>query len=699
MPTITLENGAKLTLPDGATDADIEEAVNDYTAQQAAPQGAASPLTNEQTDRILPVGRPTDMGLMPNGAPLPYGMDPKMIEAQNQTNAQNNARNQSMRQDPSMLSKLAEADKQGWLEGIGRGAMNTINELGTGIEDLADKHLPQTISDILAYRPFGENGLSPDQRIERRKGEMEASNEDQLVRTLANPVSTTVGSMLPYFGTGRGIELGIDAVAKAASPITKQLISNSLTTVGKLEGRGSGLANAIGDKANTIASRMANRPDIPSDFATRLAYGAKAPVIGAVEGGANYNQTAGEGALMSLAGTGAATFGPLRMLDKVENVRDPYTKQVVKEMDRAGFSLTPGVRTGNRQMQTEEAGMKNSDVLGDYYHQTVTRPNQRKMTEMSGDAIGLNMKGRDNFSPDELQGHMDSLSRQYKDLENTTTGKFDPSHMKVASDVLNDLKPVRNPNGASRNTSPDDAIRYAKVKSITDQIKSESVPGPGVSGALNRSFDGSQYQSWRQRIQDETTQAYQNGDRRLGDALSKLRSNLDNALEQGMGKGKAADWRDLNERYAMTNLLATKGLTPMGAVDPTKITSAVMNGDEALRTLTGRGGRIKNFQKIAKYNDVLDNVEGGSLTGLGKADMTANRDLGKLPFRYKLPLYARAAGRYRLGEMPTWGLGPTASLQTGRALMQTEPADKAYEGAKMGAKELREYLFGKSEGN
>lgn len=689
MPQIIEINGENVEFPDGMTDDQIASAIKGMDATQ----GADSPLTQEQTDRILPVGRPTDMGQMPDGMPLPYGMDPKMIQAQNETNAKTNAQNAAMRQDPSMLVKLAEADKQGWLEGIGRGAMNTVNEMGTGLEDLADKYLPSTISNILNYRPFGDN-LTPEQRIIRRQGEMEKSNEDQLVRTLANPISTTVGSMLPYFGTGRGLELGIDAIAKTASPITKTLIHNTMSTAGKLEGRGSGFINTIGDKANTLASRMENAPAIPSDFSKRLAYGVKAPIIGAAEGGANYNQSAGEGALMSLAGAGAATFGPLRMLDKVENVRDPYTKSVIKEMDRAGFSLTPGVKTGNRQMQTEEAGMKNSDVLGDYYHQTITRPNQRKMTEMSGDAIGLNMKGRDNFSTEELQGHMDSLSAQYKKLEADTSGKFTQAHFRKATDILDDLKPVHSTTGQSRNTSPDDATRYAKVKSITDQIKSESAPGPGVGGALNRTFDGTQYQTWRQRIQDETTQAFQNGDRRLGNALSGLRTNLDNAMEQSMGKPKASEWKDLNERYAMTNLLATKGLTPMGAVDPTKITSAVMNGDEALRTLTGRGGRIKNFQKIARYNDVLGNVEGGSLTGLGASDYAASRDIGKLPFRYKLPLYARASGRYRLGQIPTWGFGPTASLQTGRALMQTEPVDKAYEGAKMGVEELLKMIRG-----
>ena len=691
MPQIVEVNGENVEFPDGMSDDQIAAAIQ----ASSAPQGADTPqLTPEQIDQKLPTNLPVNMGAMPNGAPLPYGVDPKMIQQMNADNSQTNLRNQNIRNNPSMMDKIAKADKQGWLEGILRGAGNTLNEFGTGIEDLADKHLPSAISDILGYRPFSDdNGLTPEQRIARRQGEMEQSNEDQLVRTIANPVATTVGSMLPYFGTGRGIEMGIDAIAKTVSPITRQLVQKSLTNAGRLEGQGSGVLNSIGEAANTTASRMQNAPKIPNDFQRRLQYGMKAPLIGAVEGGANYNQTMGEGALMSTAGAAAATFGPLRMLDRVENVRDPYTKQLVKEMDRAGFALTPGARTGNRQMQKEEAGIANSDVLGDYYHQNVTRPNQRKMTEMAGDAIGLDMRGRDNFSPQELQKHMDDLSSQYGQLEANTTGVLTRAHVKQMADALRELQPT-----ANRNTTKLDKARYDQVKSVIQQIQAETNQVSRAGMPSVRTFDGSKYQQLRQRIQDEASQAFMKGDSRLGNQLKKVQSALDSSLEQGMGKATASQWKDLNERYAMTNLLARKALTPTGAVDPTRITSTVMRDDEALRTLTNRGGRIQNFQKIAKYNDVLDNVEGGSLTGLGNADFAANRDLGKLPFRYKLPLYARAAANYRIGNTPLIkphrGLGPTASLQTGRALMQTEPMDKAYEGAKMGVEELLKMIRG-----
>lgn len=686
MPQIVEVNGENVEFPDDMSDDQIAAVIQGQTASKEA----APALTPEQVQQKLPTNLPTNMGAMPNGMPLPYGMTQEMIDAQNKTNEQNNQRNAGIRSNPSMMAKIAEADKQGWLGSILKGAGNTLNEFGQGAEELVDRYLPESVSDVLNYRPFGgENGLTAEQRMARRKTEMEASNEDQLIRTIANPVSTTVGSMLPYFGTGRAAELGIDALTKTVSPITRQLVQKSLTTAGRMEGSSVGAANSVGEAANTMASRMSSAPKIPSDFQKRLAYGMKAPAIGAAEGSVNYNQTAGEGALYSLAGTGLAAVGPLRMLDKVENVRDPYTKQLVKQMDREGFALTPGVRTGNRQMQTEEAGIKNSDVLGDYYHQQVTRPNQRKMTELAGDAIGMDMRGRDNFSPQELQSHLDNLSSQYKNLEANTTGVIGSAQAKKMGDAMKELQPT-----ANRNTSKADKARYDQIKSVVQQIRAETNPISNPGQQTVYGFDGAKYQQLRQRIQDEASQAFMKGDSRLGNQLKRVQEALDESLQTGMGQKTAKEWKDLNERYAMTNLLARKGLTETGAVDPTKITSTVMRDDEALRTLTDKGGRIKNFQKIAKYNDILSNVEGGSLTGLGKADMTANRDLGKLPFRYKLPLYARSSGAYRLSRLPTYGLGPTASLQTGRALAQTEPADKAYEGAKMGVEELLKMIRG-----
>lgn len=673
MAQIIEVNGEQVEFPDDMSDDQIANVIK----QQAAPsqQGVGAPqLTPDQIDQKLPVNRPTDMGLMPNGAPLPYGVDPAMIQAQNQTNAQNNEQNAQRRADPSFMSKVAQASDDGSLANMGKSFLNTINQFATGGEDLIDKYLPEAISKPLNYRFGGQlpYDSTSEERMAARKAEMEGNAQDEAARAIATPVSSTVGAMAPYLATGGAANRALDALAGVASPITRQLVEKGLTKLSPIEG-----------------ARFSNLPRIPSEFGQRAGFMAKAPLIGAAEGGLNYDQTAGQGALMSAAGSTLGLFGPLTKLSRVENVRDANSKAIVREMHQEGFALTPGVRTGNRAMQTEEAGIKNSDQLGDYYHQTVTRPNQRKITEMAGDAIGLNGKGRDTFSADELSKHMDDLSAQYKGLEASTNGVIGATQAKKMGDAMKELQPT-----TGRNTSAADRARYEQVRSVVQQIRAETNPITRAGAPTVYGFDGAKYQQLRQRVSDEARQAFQSGDSRLGNQMNRIKEALDESLQNGMSRANAGQWKDLNERYAMTNLLMKNGMTPTGAIDPMGITSAVMKGDEAIRTLTGKGGRIQKLQKIAKYNDVLNDVEGGSLTGLGKADMSADRSMTKLPFRYKLPLYARATGAYRLSRVPTYGLGPTAGMQVGRAIGMTDPTEKVGRAAKMTVDDLRDWLKG-----
>lgn len=685
-------NGEIVEFPDDMSDDDIGAVLSGQYQEQQAAQAAG--MTTQQVQEKLPT-RNLATG-MPEGVPLPYGMSQGMLDAVNKDTQRQNEMNQNMRRDPQFLQKVAASDDAGFFANAGRSLLNTITEFGEGAEDLVDKHLPESISNVLNYRPFASasaNNMTPEQRIEERAQQMQENLVDQTARNIGAPVASTVGATLPYLVTGAALENGIVAGMNLASPVTRTIAQNALRGVGRVEVSSIPAVNALGRSANIRASRMTTAPKIVSDFDRQFATTLRAPIIGGAEGGVNYNETVGEGALLSSLGALSGNIGPARLLNRVENVRDAATRKIINEMDAEGFSLTPGVRLGNRQMQTEEAGIRNSDVLGDYFYQKVTRPNERKMTEMAGDAIGLNAKGRDAFAPEELASHMQNLSNQYRVLENNTRGVFGAPQTKQMGEVLKDLQPTTN-----RNTTPDDAIRYGKVKSIVDQMWKESnaVQNPGAKTVY--AFDGTKYQQYRQRLQDEINQAYSQGDSRLGSSLRKIQNALDDSLTNGMSKSDASAWRDLNERYAMTRLLLEKGMTPSGKVNPAGITSAVMKGDEAVRTLTGRGGRIQQFQKMARYNDVLNDVEGGSLTGLGNADYAANRQVNKLPFRYKIPLYARSAARTRLSTLPTYGISPSAGISTMRATMMTDPFAKIANSATMSVEGLAEYLNSLKEG-
>ncbi len=708
MPT-AIANGKTFDFPDGTTPDQMSEAIDDYfsgqtiaqaaPAQQAAqlqapapqpaapaipsmpaaPQGApaAPQLSTQQINQMLPI-RATGM---PAGMTLPPGVDPNII-AQGDAAIQNqNQQNQAMRNNPSFMSQIAQAKNEGMLPNFLKSMNATLNQFGTGAEDLIDKNLPNFIAQPLNYR-FGGNlpyNSTAQQREEQRAAEMGTENNLQSARDIGAPISSTLGAAAPYIMSGSALNKGIDAIASAASPITKALIEKGLGSV-----------------APAAAERFSNIPNIASDFKNNAAFLAKAPVVGAIEGGLNYNQTPLQGALQSTIGSVAGLRGPLSMISKVENLRDsdPGTQDLIKSMYKQGFSLTPGVVTGNTAMQKEEAGIANSDILGNYYNQTITRPNQRIMTRLAGDAIGLDAKNQDALSPADLNGHLNDLRSQYTNLESNTTGVIGSAQAKQMADALDNLKPI--PNVA--NTSAADAQRYNQVLSVVQQIRAETNPISKPGAQTVYGFDGAKYQQLRQRIQDEANQAFSNNDSRLGNSLNQVKQALDDSLQNGMDKATASQWKDLNEKYAMTNLLLKNGLTPTGAVDKPGITAAVMNGPEAIRTLTDQGGRIQKLQQIAKYNDVLNNVEGGDLTGLGKADYKADRSLLKLPLRYKIPLYARTTGAYRLGNIPLikpqYGISPTAGMQLGQGVAMTDPVDNIKRAATMSMNDLRNWLSG-----
>lgn len=642
-------NGKTFNFPDGTSQEDIGAAIDEYFAKEAATN---TPPKSSYTPEIKP--------LISSPTTLPYGMKQADIDSANERIKRKNEYERSFIGDEERQRIKKEESERPFLSSVVQGIGQTMTQLKEGGKDIADKYLPEALSTALHQyiNPLQANQVAPsDERIAEREKFMDELAQRYQITSGENPIGTTIGEMLPYIATGNAGSRVLGAAVEAASPVTRQVITKVLSKTSPAE-----------------AQRFASRVNIPDHFSRRVSEVAKAPVIGAAEGGVQYDGDAATGALYSTLGAAGATVGPLKILSKVENVRDNATKGIINQMHKEGFELTPGVRTGNRQMQMEEAGMRNSDLFGDYYYQKVDRPNERKMTELAGEAIGLNGKGRDAFAQDELSSHMSNLSDQYKKLEANTTGKFGSKEVKTIGDVLKDLQPTQH-----RNTSPADKSRYQVVKSIVDTMTQEiSSPKRGANGRFQGyQYDGSQYQAIRQRIQQEASQAYSNGDKRLGDALSKIRTTLDDSIANGMNKTTAAQWRDLNERYAMTRLLLEKGMTPSGRIDPLGITSAVMDSDEAIRTLTGKGGRIKQFQKIARYNDVLNNVEGGTLTGLGGADKGADRNLSKLPWKYRIPLAARGVASYRISRLPTIGFEPEVPIQIGRAVGASNPTDNA----------------------
>lgn len=680
---IQLEDGRKLEVPNGASPQDIDATIADVMAKSPAiregvngagttlkgtPSNATSgPEANPSSanptgfePRITPLAVPSN--------PLPAGMTQAAIDLVNkQTTARNDYEKSFIGDEERQALKKLEAERP-FLSSVAEGTKNVLKQFQAGTA-LAPEFLPQSVQDVLNYQPFGEN-LPASERKKQIDEEMAKQKERYAITQGENPLSTMFGEMAPYLVTGAAGERGLVRLGDALNaPIKRASI---------------GLNKAIGNTAE--ANRLINKPArLPTELEQSYNAIARGTATGAAEGAAQYNTTTGEGATTALLGGVAGMIGPLRVLNKTRNERDAAGKKIIDQMHEQGFQITPGIRTGNKALQTAEAGIRNSDVYAQEFANQVDRPNQRRITDMAGEAIGLNTKDRDLLSQQELSDHMKGLRAGYTSLEANTIGKYGLRQIRQVGDVLKELQPTQN-----RNTSKVDKQRYDIAKSFTDQIKAEmGSPQRGPAGQfMGYQFNGTQYQGMRQRLQDEISQAYNGGDRRLAENLKKIQVVLDESLTQGMGKKTAAEWKDMNERYAMTKMLMEGGMTPSGKVDASKLTSSVMNGTEASRTLTGQGGRIKKFQDIARYNDVLhgSDVEGGSLTGLGRAEAPVDRGLFYRAYKGAMRPIDMFGLSYRLNTnrmpfigsrlSPAHGLSPTASIQLSRAINQTEtPAD------------------------
>ena len=674
-------NGKTFNLPDGLSQDQIGEVIDDYFSNQApaqqavpeqqataptpalaAPAALANPLVDQQTGYVA---KQEPMATAP--ANWPAGM-PNYVPAYNAGVAQRNEYEKSFIGHPELQKIKQEEAERGVLSAMGKGIAHSAKDIYYGLSNIANKYIPSAITNALWAYP---EGATPEQRMANNDKVMAEENARFRIVSGEHPGSTTIGQMLPEFGTGeilgRVARVGIGAIAP------------------KL---GKAAINAVEKVAPAEASHLRNVPRIASDFGARAQEAALSPLIGAVQGGAHYNYTAGEGALMGIGGALSGLIGPAKVLSRVENVRDAAGKDLIKEMHVKGFKLTPGVITGNRAMQTEEAALRNSDTFGDFAYQTIDRPNQRKMTEMAGDAIGLDGKGRDMFSQSELDAHLRSLSKEYQDLERASTGHIQSGEWEDLGNIASDLR-----GRGSLAADIYDALREqssVRLPSTSNGNLLPPPPGQTVNHAIV--YNGNHFEPIMNRINAELSTAVNQGDTVAAKKIGEMKDILDKSIKRGMSPENAAKHKDLNERYAMTHMLIENGLTPQGKVDPSGLTNKVMSDAEAKRTLTGRGGRIKNFQNIARYNSVLKDVEGSGLSG-GIED-GGSRSLTKLPFTYRLPLAGRIKAGYRLSRLPTVGFGPTVPIRVARAFSMTNPYEKASNQVSDWADQIRSYFGG-----
>lgn len=668
MPKV-VANGKTFNFPEGTSQQEIGEAIDNYfkTEPTAAEPQTVDPVRQELAGKIKPEIKVPDI-------PMPFGMQRSDIEQANRGRADYNKLVESLLTDPNALAAYKQAQSEGTLPAIAGAAGSELTAMSEGVGQLIDQYLPESISNILNYQIGGENFATPEERMDARAIRMAKENLEKGARSVASPVASTVGATIPYL-----------ASEVALSPVTNAILSNvgkGITTVGKgalrtgealetgLKGGRSIASQQAGDLIAPAVSQMRNiaaRPPLSPELTASYKELARAPLTGAIEGAMHYNMTPEEGMLQSTVGQ-AFAMGPVKsMLGQMPSKLSKSEQQTLKTMVDRGYRATPGMKTGSKYLQAKEQGFRSEPRFRDYMDEYDTA-NQKVIADYASEAMGLPKQRAADITPEVLNNHMLDLSRQYQALEANTTGKFSQDSFKRINGILKNRQPIKD-----RNQSVAARQDYATLQDAVAEMRTVLQPFTTREGKFAvQKFDGSKYQAASQYLNDQIASAFQNGRKGLARDLKAIKGELDKSIESGMGKTTAKEWRDLNERYAMSRIVMDTGMDPLGGINTSGLTNYLMSGDEALRTLTGRGGRIKKLQDIARIDTMQKRqagAEGWSGSGVEQGD-TSKQGLMKSTFRTplvtRIPMSTRAGMNLYMSGWPATGLLPISRPNIGK---------------------------------
>ena len=522
---------------------------------------------------------------------------------------------------PAATQRLKEAREMGSFKKTMVHAGRTVDKLGAGTAD---------IGDFIAYVAGDEGAI--DRNIDRQKDQ---AQKDKLFQQMEQDGGweSVVGGSLPY--------VAIDA---AIGPFARKLASAGISGLGNLAvkgGKEGGGMLASGIKAASElnipgitplakqmkkewvkpvqkyaqgASKRYPRVDIKSEAWLPDVVGGTA--TGAVEGGLHYDRNMAEGAVSGAYG-GVAGTAARPLLSKMP---DQYgSKNISDTLDWAhdqGFRKLPGFQTGLRRWQSAESAMRSSDE----YSSLVSgfdKANNRAINATAYKAMGVPRDKIEDMGTKEFKAHIDSLRSNYETLVDGTKGRFDAEDITALYKHRAELAKTNTAEGRRNTKLVSDYIEDIRMHART--------PTRGPDGRMKpTTLDGKEYQRIRRHIKQQIDTATHNKDLAKVDALKPLMDSLDMSLDKGIqhsGKYTSAQWKDLNEKYAMANLLQKSGFDVNGNIDMQKLATN-LEATDMNRILQGEGGRVKDLHQIARLANIQKHQAGSDMTGLGISDAT-----------------------------------------------------------------------------
>lgn len=506
-----------------------------------------------------------------------------------------------------------QASDMGGFESTMVHAGREVDKLGAGLADIAD----------VGRGMFGEDILTNLDRRDKRAEDQ--AYKDKAFEGLDMESSFSgIGAMLPYMVTGvgsapiataagRGIQAAgrgagrvagttgraAAAEAKTAADIIKSQYKKIQPKLppkmdeaiqGGLQKVGNKYQTEIGKPLEDALTHIKNRGEIPNAFrGNPLQETIGAGTLGAVEGGAHYDEIMGEGALSSILGYGSGK-AVKNKLSQAPNLNSPGENAIIDKWKKMGYRPSPGMETGLPEIQKVSSNARTDSKFASGV-KGYDDANLDVISKVAAEASGMDAKVLRNITPDEMKAHVGDLKAQYEAMEAKTSGIPNQDSLDEVTGLLDDYStPVQN-----------------KLMRII-----ESMEG---------GYEGKEYKNIRKEVKDAYNAANQHG-KDEKDAYRILLDTLDDSIEAGIeasGEGLSQQWRDLNEKYAMTHFMLNNGMNAAGGIEPKKIATKLMSTD-AERLLTGRGGRIGKFHDIAQISAIESKQAGG---GLGNMNVDA----------------------------------------------------------------------------
>ena len=564
-----------------------------------------------------------------------------------------------------------QAKELSWPESAMIAAGRETSKLVSGMQDIGN--LSGSLQPELTRNQNGSltAHIPTEADISRRSldNERSNSNENALMSRYEQSapfLSQTAGGTLPYIlssalvgpttskAAGEAIN-SVGSTAKAIATGTRNLLSEVATkaansSISPVKSVGSRMMAEWVNPLNTISSSSAIRN---ASGATEIA---KDPMLkgivktvigntalGGIEGALHPDRGAAEGALSSLIGTvDGLILKP--SVTRLPSFYDVPEQNIIKWAKANGYGadILPGLESGKGSLQTFEQGMKNSRTAGDVIKRSDMAMD--KTTDFNiGKAIGMKDQVKD-LGPEAIKSHISDLKAEYEDLILKSRAVVEPQ-------VIRDLKK----HALNLADSPDpNALKLTNAAHMyVDWLdKLSSVTRNPMTGKMEASnVSGREFQKFRSAIQSDISDSYLKGDTPRAKALEPILKSVDDGLEKGTVKlgseATSKQWKDLNERWSLTNMVLENGMDPLGYANARKL-SAHMLATDAKRYLTGTGGdRLKTLQNVAKFENLRNNALGGSLTSMGvkhgNTNQTMLQYLMQSPVAEMLPLPTRAA--------------------------------------------------------